>query len=44
VAFIVPELTLIKDREGKIVDVEISYPMDLAVQQLKWAGKRIHKH
>ena len=44
VAFVVPELSLIKDKEGKIIDVEISYPMDLAVQQLKWAGKKIHKH
>ena len=40
VAFVVPELALIKDQEGKIVDVEISYPMDLVAQQLKWAGKK----
>jgi hypothetical protein len=40
VAFVVPELALVKDREGKIVDVEISYPMGLAIQQLKWAGKK----
>ena len=40
VAFVVPELALVKDQEGKIVDVEISYPMDLAAQQLKWAGKK----
>jgi dipeptidyl-peptidase-3 len=40
VAFVVPELALIKDQEGKIIDVEISYPMDLAAQQLKWAGKK----
>jgi dipeptidyl-peptidase-3 len=40
VAFVVPELNLIKDKEGKIVDVEISYRMDFAAQQLKWAGKK----
>jgi dipeptidyl-peptidase-3 len=43
VAFIVPELDLIKDREGKIVDVKISYPMSLAAEQLKWAGKKLPK-
>jgi len=40
VAFVVPELSLVKDREGKIIDVKISYPMDLVAQQLKWAGKK----
>ncbi len=40
VAFVVPELILVKDGEGTIIDVEISCPMDLGAQQLKWAGKK----
>ncbi len=40
IAFVVPELSLVKDENGKLVDVEISYPKDIVAQQLKWAGKR----
>ncbi len=41
IAFVVPELSLVKDSEGKIADVKISYPLDLMDQQLKWAGKKM---
>ncbi len=40
IAFVVPELSLVKNESGKITDVEISYPLDLMDQQLKWAGKK----
>lgn len=40
VAFVVPELSLVQDENGKLIDVEISYPQDLVSQQLKWAGKK----
>lgn len=39
VAFVVPELRLVEDQDGKIIDVEIFYPMDLMEQQLRWAEK-----
>ena len=41
IAFVVPELSLVRDKAGKITDVKISYPQDLMVQQLKWAGKKM---
>lgn len=40
IAFVVPELSLVKNESGKITDVQISYPLDLMDQQLKWAGKK----
>ena len=34
--FVMPELTPVKNDRGDIVDVEISYPMDLEDQMLRW--------
>ena len=36
--FVQPELTPIKDDQGNITDVEISYPQDLESQMLRWSG------
>lgn len=38
-AFVMPELEPVKDSQGTIVDVKISYPLDFAKQQLKYSGK-----
>ncbi len=38
-AFVMPELELVKDFRGKIVDVEISCPQDFMKQQLRYSGK-----
>lgn len=35
--FVMPELTPVRDAAGEIVDVEISYPLDLETQMLKWS-------
>jgi dipeptidyl-peptidase-3 len=35
--FVMPKLTPVRDAEGKITDVEISYPMDLTAQMLEYA-------
>lgn len=37
--FVQPKLTAVR-RGGKIVDVTVSYPMDLAAQMLEWSGRR----
>jgi dipeptidyl-peptidase III len=36
--FVMPKLTPVTDANGKITDVRISYPMDLATQMLEWSG------
>jgi dipeptidyl-peptidase-3 len=36
--FVMPKLTAIQDRDGKISDVTISYPLDLTAQMLEYAG------
>jgi dipeptidyl-peptidase-3 len=36
-AFVMPELTPVRDAGGEIVDVEISYPRDFAAQMLGWS-------
>jgi dipeptidyl-peptidase-3 len=38
-AFVMPELEPVKDSQGTMVDVKISYPLDFAKQQLKYSGK-----
>lgn len=38
--FVMPELTLVRDDDGEITDVEISYPQDLQKQMLQWSGRR----
>ena len=35
--FVMPELAPVRDAAGEIVDVEISYPLDLETQMLKWS-------
>ncbi len=38
-AFVMPEVELVKDNQGIIMDVKISYPLDFTKQQLKYSGK-----
>jgi len=37
--FVMPKLTATRDEAGKIVDVKLSYPMDLETQMLEWSGR-----
>jgi len=37
--FVMPKLTAARDEAGKIVDVKLSYPMDLETQMLEWSGR-----
>ena len=36
--FVMPKLTAVTAPDGKITDVQISYPMDLTTQMLEYAG------
>jgi dipeptidyl-peptidase-3 len=36
--FVMPKLTAVQDRDGRIADVTISYPLDLTAQMLEYAG------
>ena len=36
--FVMPKLTAVQDRDGRISDVTISYPLDLTAQMLEYAG------
>jgi len=38
-ALVMPNLSLVKDKDGNISDVEISYPRDFMRQQLEYSGK-----
>ena len=38
-AFVMPELEPVRDKDGKIRAVKISYPQDFTKQQLKYSGK-----
>jgi dipeptidyl-peptidase-3 len=38
-ALAMPSLSLVKDKDGNITDVEISYPQDFMRQQLEYSGK-----
>jgi dipeptidyl-peptidase III len=38
--FVQPRLTAEKSVDGKVTDVKISYPMDLATQMLEYSGRR----
>ena len=38
--FVQPRLTAAKSADGRVTDVEISYPMDLATQMLEYSGRR----
>lgn len=35
--FVMPRLTPVRDERGEIVDVRISYPLDLETQMLEWS-------
>ena len=37
--FVQPELRLVHDDEGQVVDVKVFYPKDLAAQMLRWSGR-----
>jgi len=37
--FVMPKLTAVRDKDGTITDVEISYPMDIEEQMLDWSGR-----
>lgn len=37
--FVQPELRPVRDAVGEIIDVEVHYPQDLAVQMLGWSGR-----
>jgi dipeptidyl-peptidase III len=36
--FVMPRLTPVRDADGSIIDVEISYPCDLTTQMLEYSG------
>jgi dipeptidyl-peptidase III len=38
--FVMPRLQSVRNQSGEIVDVEISYPLDLAAQMLEWRRVR----
>ncbi|QEG40583.1 dipeptidyl-peptidase 3 family protein [Roseimaritima ulvae] len=38
--FVQPKLTAVRDAEGTITDVTVSYPYDLATQMLEWSGRK----
>ena len=38
-AFVMPRLAAVRDTSGAIVDVTISYPLDLASQMLEWSSR-----
>jgi len=38
--FVQPRLTAVTDAGGRIVDVRVSYPMDLTTQMLEYSGRR----
>jgi len=41
-AFVMPRLTASRDEAGAIIDVEISYPLDLATQMLEYSAATRH--
>ena len=40
--FVMPTLTAVRDAAGEIVDVEISYPLDLTIQMLEYSAATRH--
>ena len=38
--FVQPRLEAIRDSNGAVIDVRISYPLDLTTQMLEYSGKR----
>jgi dipeptidyl-peptidase-3 len=39
-AFVMPKLTTLRNDQGAITDVTVSYPMDIEAQMLEWSGRR----
>ena len=39
-AFVMPELTAVTNEANEIVDVKITYPLNLRTQMLKWSGRK----
>lgn len=37
--FVMPQLAAVRDADGRITDVAISYPCDLETQMLQWSGR-----
>ena len=37
--FVMPKLTAVRDKEGRIQDVQVSYPQDMERQMLEWSGR-----
>jgi dipeptidyl-peptidase-3 len=37
--FVQPKLEAIRDNRGEVIDVKISYPLDLTTQMLEYSGK-----
>jgi dipeptidyl-peptidase-3 len=42
-ALVMPSLNLVKDKDGNITDVKISYPQDFMRQQLEYSGKILNR-
>ena len=38
--FVQPRLEAVRDGQGGITDVQISYPLDLTAQMLEYSGRR----
>ena len=38
--FVQPRLEAVRDGQGNIIDVQISYPLDLTAQMLEYSGRR----
>ena len=38
--FVMPKLKPVRGQNGEIIDVTISYPLDLTAQMLEYSGKR----
>jgi dipeptidyl-peptidase-3 len=39
--FVMPCLEAVRDEQGEITDVRVSYPLDLATQMLEYSGKKV---
>ena len=40
--FVMPKLTAVQDRDGKVSDVTVSYPLDLTAQMLEYSAATRH--
>jgi dipeptidyl-peptidase-3 len=39
--FVMPRLEAVRNEQGEITDVRVSYPLDLATQMLEYSGKKV---